>query len=451
MKKLFNILLITFILLLLPVASKASCSIIIDGKELVCTDTLGNEVPPFVENGTTYVPVRAIATAFSTTVEWEQETMTVYIGTKSGTPVLNENINIFSNGSQFVCYDVLGNSVHPILRDGTTYLPIRGIGTLFNKKIIWDNYSRSAILLSPVTNEAMSYIENSVLNTSRVENLSSSVSVSGSIYYDTNLLGTAEAESTDPYSPSGLSLSSILDDNFKTSAAYLGEGKYFLTASAEKFLDCDYVQKTLFKRESSVEASTLFVYISTQGGYVTDFDIYLSSNLLYKETSFRQDIHIKSTILYPESFSFPSIPCPSDEPNENFVPAEADSLSDAMMISAFSQNLVKLIRAKDATSVTRLLHPNTYQSIYGNKSKTQLASEITAINNRISSIYAGCTGEFKAIKTSYTTPPASFPLPERAVKVSLLLSSPEGDKELDFTALKIEGKWYLSPTSIPSN
>lgn len=54
----------------------------IDGAEYVPTDADGNKVEPFIYNGTTYLPVRAVATAFDKDVEWDGKNATVYLGKK---------------------------------------------------------------------------------------------------------------------------------------------------------------------------------------------------------------------------------------------------------------------------------------------------------------------------------------------------------------------------------
>lgn len=56
--------------------------ILIDGKEYQPTDVNGNKVEPFIYNGTTYLPVRAIANAFEKEVGWNAETMTVSLGSQ---------------------------------------------------------------------------------------------------------------------------------------------------------------------------------------------------------------------------------------------------------------------------------------------------------------------------------------------------------------------------------
>lgn len=54
--------------------------IVIDNKELIPTDADGNRVDPVIIDGTTYLPVRAVANAFGKAVYWDGETSTVYLG-----------------------------------------------------------------------------------------------------------------------------------------------------------------------------------------------------------------------------------------------------------------------------------------------------------------------------------------------------------------------------------
>lgn len=56
--------------------------IMIDGEEITPRDVNGNVVEPFIIDGTTYLPVRAIASALGEDVDWDGETNTVYIGEK---------------------------------------------------------------------------------------------------------------------------------------------------------------------------------------------------------------------------------------------------------------------------------------------------------------------------------------------------------------------------------
>lgn len=58
--------------------------IVVDGKELHPTDVNGKMVEPFIYNGTTYLPVRAVANAMNKAVSWDGENFTVYLGDMEG-------------------------------------------------------------------------------------------------------------------------------------------------------------------------------------------------------------------------------------------------------------------------------------------------------------------------------------------------------------------------------
>lgn len=60
--------------------------IVIDGRELNPTDANGNKVEPIIYNGTTYLPVRAIANAFGKAVNWDGSNYTVYLGKVPNAP-----------------------------------------------------------------------------------------------------------------------------------------------------------------------------------------------------------------------------------------------------------------------------------------------------------------------------------------------------------------------------
>lgn len=58
--------------------------IVIDGRQLNPTDANGNKVEPIIYNGTTYLPVRAVANAFGKAVYWDGPNYTVYLGDMGG-------------------------------------------------------------------------------------------------------------------------------------------------------------------------------------------------------------------------------------------------------------------------------------------------------------------------------------------------------------------------------
>lgn len=62
------------------VISYNNVKICIDGTYLEPKDANGNTVEPFIMDGTTYLPVRAVAGAFGKAVEWDGATSTVFLG-----------------------------------------------------------------------------------------------------------------------------------------------------------------------------------------------------------------------------------------------------------------------------------------------------------------------------------------------------------------------------------
>lgn len=54
--------------------------VVIDGKQADLKDAQGNTVEPFIIDGTTYLPVRAVANALDKAVSWDGATQTVYLG-----------------------------------------------------------------------------------------------------------------------------------------------------------------------------------------------------------------------------------------------------------------------------------------------------------------------------------------------------------------------------------
>ena len=55
-------------------------TLVIDGRVVTPKDVNGNIVEPFIYNGTTYLPVRAVSEALGKRVEWDPATQTVYVG-----------------------------------------------------------------------------------------------------------------------------------------------------------------------------------------------------------------------------------------------------------------------------------------------------------------------------------------------------------------------------------
>ena len=84
-------------------------NIYVDDVKLNPTDVNGNPVQPFVYNGTTYLPVRAVGEAVGKAVQWDGSTSSVYLGKhESVTPaVWLRNMDYFTSAGSFSSTDTL--------------------------------------------------------------------------------------------------------------------------------------------------------------------------------------------------------------------------------------------------------------------------------------------------------------------------------------------------------
>lgn len=65
-------------------ANYMGIKLVVDEVEVTPMDASGNVVEPFTSEGTTYLPVRAVANALGKEVTWDGDTRTVYIGKVPG-------------------------------------------------------------------------------------------------------------------------------------------------------------------------------------------------------------------------------------------------------------------------------------------------------------------------------------------------------------------------------
>lgn len=147
-----------------------------DTKRFIPTDISGNTVTPFICNGTTYLPLRAVSGIFGAEIYWNSFYSSVFITTPVATPATLNNtnpakvdnsavlanytnvsvvtgINIYVNGNLWTPTNVSGQKVDVILMNGTTYLPIRALSSLFGATIDWDPANYSAVLFGAIPAE----------------------------------------------------------------------------------------------------------------------------------------------------------------------------------------------------------------------------------------------------------------------------------------------------------
>ena len=138
--------------------------IFLDGNIVLPSDANGNYVEPFLIDGTTYLPVRAIGNAMGLSVGWNNETNTVTLSSSgevvrtgavgihsSGPRRVEEtlsynNIKVSLNGAVLSPVDNNGNPVEPFIINGTTYLPVRGIASALGLNVNWDSMTSTVTL-----------------------------------------------------------------------------------------------------------------------------------------------------------------------------------------------------------------------------------------------------------------------------------------------------------------
>ncbi len=89
--------------------------IYVDGVKIDPKDASGNTVEPFIYNGTTYLPVRAIGEAIGKTVTWDGATQSVYLGEKPGDKIYLTDVCPPYGGEK---YDIYSSSKGEFLSIG---------------------------------------------------------------------------------------------------------------------------------------------------------------------------------------------------------------------------------------------------------------------------------------------------------------------------------------------
>lgn len=157
--------------------------ITLDGNAVIPHDANGTYVEPFIIDGTTYLPVRAVAKTVGLNVGWDGETNTVILsdeGFTNSVPVpeavplygyvektlVYTDIKITVNGASLVPKDANGNYVESFIIDGTTYLPVRAVASFLGLGVEWDGSTNTVILSSKKKTPVTWSLENGVLTVS---------------------------------------------------------------------------------------------------------------------------------------------------------------------------------------------------------------------------------------------------------------------------------------------
>ncbi|MDR0381408.1 MAG: copper amine oxidase N-terminal domain-containing protein [Oscillospiraceae bacterium] len=146
MKKILCLLLALTCLLLCAgpaaLAAPDKIRVFLDGEEILF------DVDPFIENGRTLVPVRAIAEALGCLVDWYPESNMAVIspGRRAGaTLAMALGSDMAYVGDELVALDV-----PPRLVGGRTFVPLRFLGESLGLEVEWDGNARFVLLSDPV-------------------------------------------------------------------------------------------------------------------------------------------------------------------------------------------------------------------------------------------------------------------------------------------------------------
>ena len=157
--------------------------IIVDGISVVFFNEQGEECDPMLYRGTFYLPLRTAGEWMGAEVRWDQESMTASLQT-GGEPVFRDNtdptgrtpltdpadiaehrdrlengvtarlspdITVMLDGVEQNFTNVNGSPVYPLAFEGSIYLPVRSIGELCGKEVLWHAYpDRSTPILDRV-------------------------------------------------------------------------------------------------------------------------------------------------------------------------------------------------------------------------------------------------------------------------------------------------------------
>lgn len=123
------------LLLCLPAQAAEEIRVVLNGKQMQFT------VAPIVQNGTTLVPIRAIAEYMDAEVGYAgSNSMTISYGKKT---ILLET----GKPRAFVNGRIVRLALAPIVVDGTTLVPLRFISEAFDAKVSYSEASNTAYIL----------------------------------------------------------------------------------------------------------------------------------------------------------------------------------------------------------------------------------------------------------------------------------------------------------------
>lgn len=124
--------------------SARDISVYLDNQKTYLKDANGSVVEPFIQNGTTYVPLRGVSELLGCDVEWDGSNKTIKIYENSSHNYetfrnWGNDIKVYFNSEEIEFKNANGATVKPFIEDGTTYVPLRGISETLGCQVDWDS------------------------------------------------------------------------------------------------------------------------------------------------------------------------------------------------------------------------------------------------------------------------------------------------------------------------
>lgn len=168
MKKLLFTLILTMSLLILFCLNAVAdnISVYVDNEQVQLTDAMGANVYPFIQNGTTYVPLRGISETLDCDVVWDgnNKTILIYKEMQSDNSAFINNsdeIKLYVDNQLVELKDANGTIVKPFIKGGTTYVPLRGVSQVLGCWVRWNGQTKTvSIYMNKVPPEGVGLSEN---------------------------------------------------------------------------------------------------------------------------------------------------------------------------------------------------------------------------------------------------------------------------------------------------
>jgi hypothetical protein len=115
-----------------------SITLYVNGLKVVPKDSDGNVVEPFIVDGTTYLPVRAVSQALNLPVDYDSKTSTVYLGQKPSGGVIGLSSIPYARAtdSNVLAIDGWGSSKDPFIIASKSYANGIGMYSMYNEKYV---------------------------------------------------------------------------------------------------------------------------------------------------------------------------------------------------------------------------------------------------------------------------------------------------------------------------